>query len=225
MSLSKGLVLKMRLDEESFNPDTKRFTNMTPHPNHGTGHGTQLGSATPGFQADRMGQLVRSAPFNGSNDGINISNSPSINFTSDMTISMWIYLNDAWTIGSDWMILVDNSWGESPRTSFSLYFRGASGDLRFARTSSSLVTDKKSWDAGWYNIIIVSTSTTGNIYINGVPDGTTDAGSDTGNSLDIKIGKGITSAFPFLGKMGEFRMYDRGLSQQERTLLYDSYRV
>ena len=225
MSLSKGLVLHMRLDEESFNPSTKRFTDKTPYENHGTGHGTQLGSATPGFQPDRMGQLVRAAPFNGTDDYINCGNDASLNVTSEITLEVILKYNpnDAgsgtWPAilgkGIAYQIYVNTGLANNP---LKFLIKNQATTTIYAPRVYNILADH------WMHTVMTFNALGGKVYLNSV---LVDIGGTPGetiqlNAIDLILGKGNLY---FNGTIAEVRIYNRALSQQEITLLYESYRV
>lgn len=80
-SLQKGLVLNMDLDSSHYNPATKRFTDKTPHSNHGTSHNAAS------FTTDRMGQANRAMTFNGTSDYVDAGNGDSLQMSAFIKVS------------------------------------------------------------------------------------------------------------------------------------------
>jgi len=74
-SLQKGLVLHLPLDQESYNPTTKRVTDKSAYGNHGTS------ANASSFTIDRMGQSDRAMVFDGDDDQINIPHDDSLNLS------------------------------------------------------------------------------------------------------------------------------------------------
>ena len=236
MSLTKGLVGHWRLDEESFNPATKRFTDQSAYCNHGTGNGTQLGSVDPGFQADRMGQLVRAAPFNGSDDYINVPHK-SVLEPEEITISVWVNA-DTWTYAAPgWTGIISkrNPGSTGPWNLFVV--EDAEPDQRkiafvqYRTSVSSSVKLPNILNTGqWYNIVgVIGSDKVAKLYLDEVwqADGGVGSGTlITNANKDVTIGvqrTGVNENFD--GSINEVRIYNRALSQQEITLLYESYRV
>ena len=224
-SLQKGLVGHWRLDEQSFNPATKRFTDKSAYSNHGTGNGTQLGSATPGFQADHMGQLVRAAPFNGSDDYINCGNGTICSPT--MTVEMWVKWNNL--IDTQFQFIntdtdVKNFFYHAlDINNFAVGWRydDAGVDQRIFLSHSGILTAEK-----WHNIsaIIDSVGGTHKIYVDGIEKYSTTKTYTIGViETPTYIGRSATA--PLNGSISEVHIYNRVLSQQEITLLYESYRT
>lgn len=226
MSLNKGLVGHWRLDKESFNPGTKRFTDQTPYENHGTGNGTQLGSTTPGFQADRMGQLIRATPFNGSNDYIDCGNDNSLNFTTeDFTIAFWMNVT---SLANDPILFYKGDYRVKG------YFIQCVDSRPKLTTSQAGANQNSKSDVilntgQWYHIATTRTGASGKIYQDGSEVSSyqqQEAHIDpvTSNSA-VLIGDYSAVSYEFSGKLGDMRVYNRLLSAQEITLLYESYRV
>ena len=221
-TLQKGLVLHLPLDEQSFNPATKRFTDKSAYNNHGIGNGTQLGSATPGFQADRMGQANRAAPFNGTDDYISCGNVVSLKPTETVTIEAWVKVNESKIqfIGGTGNTATQGyfiHW-EAGRYTFNL----GNGTVRAQAIGPSHPLLVRIHTVGTYDGANIR------MYTNGVlrdTVGITGAIDYTG-IYNTYIGQ-MSSLHPdryLNGSIAEVRIYNRALSQQEITLLYESYR-
>lgn len=224
-TLQKGLVGHWPLDQESFNPATKRFTDKSACCNHGTGNGTQLGSVDPGFQADRMGRLVRAAPFGG-DDYVDCGNDESLNITDVMTITAWIYWVDN-GISPDIVAKMDGSY-EPYRFTLDRV------NMRFNPqvSSSTSVRDWLLSDAGvlafnkWQYVTWVMNGGNHYFYVDGVP-----AGSDTSavtplrtTTGQLNIGMRKIGSNQFEGNIADTRLYNIPKSQTDITLLHESYR-
>lgn len=231
-SLQKGLVLHLPLDQQSFNPATKRFTDKSACSNHGTGIGAQLGSVAPGFQADRMGQLVRSAPFNGSDDHIDCGVVSS--YANDLiTVEAWVnptsggciwnygtekYINDQLGIENDGTIKFVIRGGAAATTNYYFLF-SAVGCITF--------------DSMWHHIVATynRSGPIGKIYLDGI-DVSYDDSIQAGNADILHptnpstyIGyPGYSTALYFNGNRADVRVYNILKSQEEITLLHESYR-
>ena len=226
-SLQKGLVAHWPLDEQSFNPATKRFTDQSAYCNHGTGVGAQLGSVDPGFQVDRMGQLVRAAPFNGSDDYIDCGNDSSLNITDAITIATWINPEEQL---SNYKTII----GKVKTLNLELY------EIRtYISTSETTILQFR---IGNTAVGSCSLSIDNNIYshIVGTFDGSDIIFYKNGALIDsetfvstiasmpniyLNIGKLVGQSNYFKGYICSTSIYNRALSQQEITLLYESYRV
>jgi len=210
-SLNKGLVGHWPLDKQSFNPATKRFTDKSAHCNHGTGYGTKLGSADPGFQADHMGQLVRSAPFNGSDDYVDL---PAMTLGTSWSVSCWYKPTNF--IQYTHLLTADN------QGSFAFKIFSNSGEVYFYTSASGSILSNYTLSTGiWYHLVVTYDGTDVKIIIDN------DEKVSSSETLDIssfgyKIGNHNTEFS--CGTQENTRIYNRVLSQQEITLLYESYR-
>lgn len=227
-SLNAGLVGHWRLDKESFSPGTKRFTDRSAFCNHGTGNGTQLGSADPGFQADRMGQLVRAAPFNGSDDYIDCGTKDALNTGGKISIRLLLYSTEA-KQSSCIHSASTNSYSD-----FSYLLRieanniisiinGDGVNWSFKQSAHPILEQN-----AWVNLLVTIDGINAKIYKSGVLDSTlvldytlTDI---PGARTIIGCDPAITDWF-FKGNVADIRVYDRILSSAERNLLNEVYRV
>ncbi len=221
-SLNKGLVGHWPLDQESFNPATKRFTDKSVYSNHGTGNGTQLGSATPGFQVDRMGQLVRSAPFNGSDDYIDCGNIGDFVTDKTFSASVWVYFKN--TVDNNWLVGYQHSWDSI--SAFRLRQNGI--NVQFGIYSGDLILATIPISTGWHHIIGTYNGVQLKVYADGGIPGTfsTSVTPQYNSNNKLSIGARYTGDWGsfFNGSIADARIYNHALSQQEITLLYKQYR-
>jgi prepilin-type N-terminal cleavage/methylation domain-containing protein len=182
----------------------------------GWGNDGTLNTGETGINKSVTGVMGNALSFDGVDDYIDCGNDSSLNITDAITIEAWVKLNSGWGIGSSWMAIVDRSWGEDPRTSYSLVFRGTSGDLRLYRTNGTVIGTKTSWPANWYHIVGISSEAGGYLYINGTLDGSTPiAGFDTGANFNFRIGRSLNNQVPFNGFIDEVRIYNQALTASQ----------
>ena len=217
-SLQKGLVLHMPLDQQSYNPATKRFTDKTPYSNHGTSCNTAT------FTADRMGQPNRAMSFNGTDDFIDCGNDESLSPTDAITIEAWVKPND---ITTDQIILFK---GNSDWQGYSIRLRN--NILNFNINSEGAYAATKTLPSAnaWYHIVgTYNKNLSSNqikIYVNSV-EGTPDTynGDINSGSINLILGrKGIEPSRYFNGTIDEVRIYNRALSADEIIALHEMYR-
>ena len=220
-SLHKNLVGHWPLDQESFNPSTKRFTDKSAYSNHGTGNGTQLGSADPGFQADRMGQLVRAAPFNGSDDYVDLND--EIAATKKNTFALWV----KFSANQDCSILAPETGTGTVMsiridTDDRIQFRPSGGGGADLREEYIFNFDIDTW----YHLIFVRDEQDLKVYVDSSElTGTNYYAGANLNSDYRYIGiRKSGNDFYFSGSIADVRIYNRALSEQEITQLYESYR-
>lgn len=224
-SLEKGKVLHLPLDKISYNPSTHRFTDKALE-NHGIGHGTQLGGS-PTFVADHMGQLLRAAPFNGIDDYIDCGNVLNTIFsgTNPWTISEWVKGSSGGTYSSPFS-KGDNTVGLSIQQIDFGRIRGGDGggndfDIYLWDIHPSLADDT------WHSITITYNGTNFISYVDGVyqkTNGWTYGMGDTSGET-LRVGQiPIWSNTYFNGPISDVHIYNRALSTDEISLLYNSYR-
>ena len=89
LNLQKGLIAHFPLDKESFNPNTRRFTDKSAFCNHGIGSTSISGSSI--FQNDHMDKTNRATQFNGLDRNINCSSGASLDIdNNEFSLSAWI---------------------------------------------------------------------------------------------------------------------------------------
>lgn len=202
----------------SITPDDTTWKDESGNGNDGT-----LTTGTGGWVQLPSGLWVYN--FDGAATKMVIPSSSSLNITGDLTILTWLYLKDAYGVGSDLFTIIDRNWDEDPRTSYSLYLRGITGDLRLLRSAGGIDNSTKtSWAAGWHFIAVSSSSVSEFMFINGVTDGTGVGGSDTGFATDAYVGSTITEAHYLNGYLSALRVYNRALSSTELITIYNMER-
>lgn len=239
-SLNKGLVGHWRLDKESFNPSTQRFTDLSAYSNHGTGHGTKLGSAAPGFVADRMGQLIRAAPFGGADDCIRIPDSDRLSSTVAMTAMLWV---KGGVQGLKWILTHYDTNGDQRSFAIRTEVLSPNNKLEVLVTNNGTTSigHYKSYKTSivvfhniWHLVGFTFDTGTLKLYVDGVEDTNPTKAADDAittiydSSADVMLGCYLSSDTPtglFTGDLSEAWMWDRALTAAEWALAYDSYRI
>ncbi len=220
-SLQKGLVLHAPLDQESFNPSTKRFTDKTPYSNYGTGVGTQLGSS-PTFEVDHMGQANRAAPFNGTDDYINYGNKETLK-PQRFTLSAWIYPT---SVTGERTIITSTQSISSPGYGYTLIIHPNAVYLRLHNSAGNLISvyGHRVVINEWQHITATFDGSTVRMYYNGVYTRSGNCSGIVYGSNSILIGHLRPGSRKFVGLIADVRVYNRGLSDNEIKLSYESYR-
>jgi len=212
IELNKGLVLHQRLDQESLK-SSLIFGDKTSYENDGTS------ANTPVFTTDHMGQPNRAMVFNGSSDVIDCGDILDP-LTNDFSVVAWIKLDDYDVYNG----VVVKSGGNN---GFIIMTTTTNGYLRFrlgglASTIGTTVVPLATWTH-----IVISFDRSGYAvgYINGINIGSVDISGQSA-SIDVvdhlRIGGLVSNLLD--GNINEVRIYNRVLTQEEITLLYESYR-
>jgi hypothetical protein len=174
-----------------------------------------------GYSTANKGTLV----FDGTNDYVNVPDSPNLNLTNQGTISVWI--NPATVTQDSYSGLASKSTGGSAnQQSYQLSWRQVSNAFfgsicNGSGTYNDLFAPLPTVANVWYNIVFTWNGSQLNIYNNGVVIGTT---TQTINNqilaTDLTIGgntyKGAGGGDDtFNGKIASVKLYNRGLTASE----------
>lgn len=171
----------------------------------------------------------KSYDFNGFGDYIKINNDPSLNPSSSITISLWFRPVDFYGIGNDAIVVKPFTSHESP---YYQYLMGISGSknsyysfgfsLNVNGEYKIIGTQTNAWKEGnWYHLVGMYDGRTLKLYVNGILENTQSAeGSISAYNTDIYIAKqpNLDSTTP--GTIDDLRIYNRALSEEEITKLY-----
>jgi glucose/arabinose dehydrogenase len=186
-----------------------------------SGHGL-TGALTfgPTWTVGKYGTAVN---LDGSDDYVNVGNSPALQIGGSMTISAWIYAGEfpaddaaivskrsATTIGYQ----LDTTVDRGPRTvGFKLTTNSGGEMSRYGAT----VLQTNSWYhvAGVYN----ASARTLDVYVSGQLDNGALVGTVTSSqqnsTANVNIGRRASGGYQFNGRIDDVRVYDRVLSQAE----------
>jgi len=174
------------------------------------------------FNLDRMGQVNRAMSFDGVDDYVDCGNDESLNITDEITVSVWVKS----PVAHDGRIVYKYEAGQgyyltiSPTT-------GVARGVVFGDTTVEITGTTNLADSNWHHVVF--TRKIGgnlNLYVDGVSD-VAPVSSPTGtleNEATLYIGQDVAYAHHFNGAIDEVRIYNRALSEEEITSLYESYR-
>lgn len=166
--------------------------------------------------------------FDGSNDRLSVSDSPSLGITEDITLEAWV--KPTWSSYPDWGLIYSDWYNDTNRAvHFSLYYgrvslwissTGANYDNLDGTTQLPLNQ--------WSHIAATFDSGTFNVYVNGQPDNsqkvsetvTSIFNSTYTKTIGIK-NQGGSYVLPFKGYIDELRTYSRALSAEEIRCHYE----
>ncbi len=209
----------------------------------GNGNNGTVNGAT--LTTDRFGSSNSAYSFNGTSNFISIPDNNSLDFTTTYTISVWVQIPDYSTPqfpnGSGSTDAVRTILGK-PRSSGwtsgysinSVYevYQGLSNNFTHTNhdgTFQSILASNSPLPLNsWINIIAVKTPTNISLYRNGVLEQTLNTTLTLTNSSEpLYIGKEFTNTAPldwyrwFKGKTDDIGIWNRALTQQEITALYN----
>jgi len=227
-TLQKGLVLHVPLSQERYNPATKRVGDLTPHSNHGTS------ANAASFTTDRMGQSDRAMSFNGTSDYVDCGDDASLLMgTNDFSVTGWIKSSGSSTHACLVTTRGTGAPGGNPGWGVRLYSTGElSIELDDGNAGTSFAGIKVGTtnlvDNSWHHFVMnLDRSDLVTAYVDGNPDGTLNisGGGDVTGSNDLFLARApADTAYYFNGSLSDVRIYNRALSQQEITALYEAYR-
>ena len=180
------------------------------------------------------GKFGNAAQFNGSSSKITLPNSTtnSIDSNGAFSVSFWFFANSG-SLGSTerrMITLFDGLyiWIEIPANEFLRYRVTSSSSTYIENTGTTTITEN-----AWHHIILTGDSTNGIIaYLNGSVeilsaswDGTFKNGSGA-SRYDFNVFGGQEDNLgslvrPFLGKIDQVRIFDRAITSDEVTTLYN----
>jgi len=194
------------------------ISDMSPNSNNGTNYGAS--SATG---AD--GNIGTAMSFDGTNDYIDCGNDSSLNILNDITISFWINVLD-YNFEDSAAHIFGN--GESSIVGYNIWlYRGGYMHYRTNQGGAEQITSSYAGFIlanSWTNVIITRAGNNTSIYINGI-DKTNSRGVHLNPALSTKntfCGCYTSNgSYAFKGGMSDVRIYNRALSQEEISLLYN----
>ncbi len=164
--------------------------------------------------------------FDGSNDYVNVSNSSSLQISSDITLEAWIKLDN---LSGSKIVIIKTDGGSAADMSYSLRVPSSGNVVRFAigggsgvdfdgEGSVSETIDSPSLTSGiWYHVAGVRNGTTMTLYLNGKSVATSTISS---NSISVNSGSLDIGYFPsygqyFDGQIDEVRIWNDARTEAE----------
>jgi parallel beta-helix repeat protein len=184
---------------------------------------TNMNSGTDNGTSGRIltGRNGRGMMFDGTNDYINCSNSPSVNITQNITLEMWVKLREL-DRSSDLISkhqLVQSGYSLRVGNDNKFYFMLSNGTWDYDIETNSVATANK-----WYHVVGVWNSTYLMIYLNGVLEGTQSfTGPLSPYNGNLMLGRySDASVYYFNGIIDEVRIWSKALSAQEINSSYNN---
>lgn len=156
--------------------------------------------------------------FNGASSIITIANSQSINITEKITMSAWVTANTL----DDWDVIMfkatDDSWADG----YALYYFG--GEICAYVNEYSAYSACKTFGTGstWTMVTATYDGSVLSLYLNGTLAKTSEFSTSIAtNSVPLAIGMTHYSSYPWDGNIDEVLVYNRSLSPEQVTALYN----
>lgn len=204
---------------------------MTPNVRDRSGqgnHGNLIGQTSTTTAPGKLGQAL---DFDGVNDVVRVSDSSSLDITTSVTVSAWVYENTA-AQGSDVVVVKGNSGAGSVATQAYLMDFGDTRRPRFAVSNgltviSALTSSNFTTIGNWHHWVgVYENNVAVRLYIDGVLAIATASTTFGSINLDSTYGLGIAGRgdggvvnSPPL-KIDDVRVYNRALSATEVADLY-----
>jgi len=217
-TISRGLVLYLPFVRFiSHRPDTiTKVFDRSPFGNHGTIHGAVWQTLPSGKSA---------LSFDGVDDYVDCGNDESLNIADEITLMVWVKPDDY----SDINVIVHKrccdgrpyySWVIRLLTDGGFRFSVSNGIKIFhAETSYNLGTT-------WHHVVGVFDGSKLRLFVNCVLKAEQDfSGNVALGDYPVEIGRWNGEAYYFNGTIGEVRIYNRALSEEEIKRLYELTRV
>ena len=222
--VSNGLVLCLDAANKRSYPGTgTTWTDLSGNGNNGT-----LTNG-PTFNAGNMGSIL----YDGADDQIDCGNNSSLNISTNLTLGIWVKFNSLssdpnliskqWCSGAQWSY----SWAvlSDGRIYYGFDSNGQCSSITGEYTSTNIVCTT----GIWYCLNIVHTSTSINLYSNGISIPGTLAGSYGTiytSTVPVRLGvyRNLSGAFAsyLSGNISNVQIYNRALSAAEVLQNYNA---
>jgi len=222
--VSNGLVLCLDAANKRSYPGTgTTWTDLSGNSNNGT-----LTNG-PTFSAGNQGSIV----FDGADDQIDCGNNSSLNISTNLTLGIWVKFN---SLSSD-PNLISKQWCSGNQFSYSwavlsdgrIYYGFDSDGQCSSITGEYTSTNIVCTTGIWYCLNIVHTSTSINLYSNGISIPGTLAGSYGTiytSTVPVRLGvyRNLSGAFAsyLSGNISNVQIYNRALSATEVLQNYNA---
>jgi hypothetical protein len=187
--------------------------------NNGTVNGATL-------TADRYGNLNSAYSFNGSSNFIQVPNSTSLQNINEITISAWIDIN-AWyqSGGNGYFPILHKSDQQGQYGKYALTIKDNGGISHLGSQENGF--SFPSWNlSNWQHVVLVISNNTNKIYVDGNMVSDAPSGvfpNSFSETLPLIIGMDKPGLIEYAnGKIDDIGIWNRALSQQEITNLYNN---
>jgi hypothetical protein len=174
---------------------------------------------------DRFGVANKAYSFNGSSSFINVPNSSSLQFNGALTVSAWMLPTALNSPVSYWFSKGADGGTPFSWTSSVVASTGAASVSIFNNSNQNCGTNSTSQVVlnQWVNVLCTFDGNFARTYFNGILESSIPCNYTTfSNIYELKFGRRHTSGLPYFwtGKLDDFGVWNRTLTQQEITNLY-----
>ena len=203
----------------AYYPFNGNANDLSGNGNNGTVNGASM-------TTDRLGASNSAYSFDGLSNEISITNS-LLNLGANFTISCWMSSSDITKIQqclfnsishTGFVVELNN---ENIPTNKLMY--GVGNSVAFWNLIYAQGTASNYQNSIWYHVVFSKTSTQYSLYVNNVFDGSSVVSASTSynQNVGLRIGSIGGSEF-FKGKLDDFGIWNRALTQSEITALYNT---
>jgi hypothetical protein len=221
-SLANGLVAHYEMDDDAIGEVTAQAKDSSGNLNHGQFIG--FDNLTTALSKDIPAQIGTgySLEFDGVNDKITASNSPSLNNWNEQTITAWIKA-DSTALGADLRIIEKGANNEWTLTTNRNGFIGQVGLQVGSSVYRGVNTTTLSSDNQWHFVAgRISPTYFTELFVDNERGSIATTGSGSTKTGNISIGEfGGAPSNRFQGLIDEIRIYDRILTNGEISFLYN----
>ncbi len=206
-SLQKGLVGHWTMAQDSLKGSL--LTDKTPYENDGTIYGAT-------FTTDRMGQPNKAMSFDGTDDYIQ-ADDVYCNSLNGMTWSAWVKFNEI----KDCFILDQRELN----IGYQPFYLASNGDIQFYNSilKNSTYFDTNLKTNQWYLLTATTENNLVKFYLNGSYFTSKEDISYDFGVKNLRLGSRHNNVSFLNGLIDDVRIYNRALSEEEITKLYESY--
>jgi hypothetical protein len=186
----------------------------------GNGNNGSVNGAT--LTTDRFGNANKTYNFNGTNNFISVTNNNSLQTPNAISINFWVQFS-----GPGHGRLVSKGWSPDgievhteASSNHKIRYGGAFNGLGYGPISQTTLLDNQ-----WYMATTIDNGNVKYIYINGLLEDSLvhNYGSVPVSTIDVYFGKNSQNATDYLlGKLDDIGIWNRALTQQEITDLYNA---
>ena len=183
--------------------------------NNGTVFGGTLWNSSGGY--DGKGAYE----FDGVNDYIDINNSPSVNLTNGITISLWLKANTLEIYDAVITKTSNGTWYDG----YGMWYSNTSGINFFVNNFAGIgagTANASSFTTGlWYHVVGTYDKAYVKLYLNGLlKSSSAFTANITTTTHNLEIGRGTSNLYNWNGTIDEVQIYNLSLSAEQILAIY-----